>query len=86
MKQRKNKSSKKAQEDGLLKKIYDKVREKINSFDTFAQGPAPFNLGGKGKANTTIGGLISLVIKFVTITFFLSKLNDMVYFNNPSVS
>ena len=86
MRHTKNESSYKAQEDGLVEKLKGKVVAKINSYDTFAKGPSPFNLGGKGKATTTIGGLVSLVSAFVTLTFFLYKLNDMVFFENPTVS
>ena len=85
MRQRKNEHSNKAQADGLIKKLKHKLLEKINSYDAFAQGPSPFNLGGKSKATTTAGGLVSLVMKFVTATFFLYKLNDMVFFEYPTV-
>ena len=59
---------------------------KICAYDTFAGSAPPFNLGGKGKATTFLGGTVSLAIKIMSIAFFTMKLNEMIYFAGGSIS
>ena len=57
----------------------------VKGYDQFGQGPAPFNLGGVGKATSVPGGLVGMGIKFLTTTFFLFKLSEMTQFTKPLV-
>ena len=58
----------------------------MQSWDTFGVSPAPFNFFGKPKSTSLLGGFVAMTIKFVTTTFLLLKLNEMIYFSQPYVS
>lgn len=68
-----------------LVKLFDGILNQIRSHDTFGVGAPPFNFGGKGKAKSLPGGLVSSFIKALGLIFFIMKLNEMVFFSNPSI-
>lgn len=68
--------------DVLLNKFLTYIR----SQDTFGKGAAPFNLGGKGKANSVPGGIISSFIKYLAYIFLILKINEMMFFSKPAIT
>ena len=71
--------------DSPLVKVMNKFLNYVRSYDTFGVGAPPFNLGGKGKANSIPGGVISAFIKMLSLIFLILKLNEMIFFANPSI-
>ena len=66
-------------------KVYNSLLNYVRSHDTFGVGAPPFNLAGKGKANSIPGGLVSSFIKILSFIFLVLKLNEMIFFSSPSI-
>jgi hypothetical protein len=65
--------------------VWNAILNYIRSHDNFGVGAPPFNLGGKGKANSIPGGLVSSFIKILSFIFLVLKLNEMIFFSSPSI-
>ena len=57
--------------------LLDKIIAWVKSHDSFGTGPHPFNMEGRPKANSWLGGSVSMFIKFITATFFMFKVIEM---------
>ena len=69
----------------IVSRLITGVSGYIKSQDTFGVGAPPFNFGGKGKANSFPGGLVSSFIKVLSLIFLALKLNEMIFFSSPLV-
>ena len=69
----------------LVSRLVNGVLGYIRSQDTLGVGTPPFNFGGKGKANSVPGGLVSSSIKVLSVFFLALKINEMIFFSSPLV-
>ena len=61
----------------------DSISKTLQRLDFFGTPTPNFNLNGKSKINTTLGGCLSLVIVYITFLYSLIKFQHLVERHNP---
>ena len=55
----------------------------MRQIDRFGEPVPAFNIQGKDKVKTAFGGIVTLFVVFLTINYFINKLNSIVEKKNP---
>ena len=55
----------------------------MRRIDRFGEPIPAFNIKGRNKVTTTIGGFMTLMVMFLTLSYLTSKINSIVQKKNP---
>ena len=58
----------------------------LKKFDLFPGALPGFNIGGQQQVDSNTGGLVSISILFMVLTFALLKLEELISKSNPTIS
>ena len=80
-----NKKSEKKQKNEFWESKYS-VRSFLRECDIFGHPIPAFNIKGKDRVNTAIGGIMSAVIMTVTFGYAIKKFHQLILKENPIIS
>ena len=58
----------------------------LRQIDYFGEPIPAFNIKGKDKVTTAFGGIMTLTVMFFTLSYLISKINDIVEKKNPIIN
>ena len=58
----------------------------LRRIDRFGEPIPAFNIKGKDKVTTAVGGIMSLIVIFITLSYLTTKLNSIVEKKNPIIN
>ena len=70
----------------LARSLFRDVGERLRSLDHFDSSVPAFNLGGKERIKTRLGGLVSFGIMYTTFIFALLKMKHLQEYKSPSIT
>ena len=59
------------------------IMNTLRHLDRFGEPIPAFNIKGEDKVKTAFGGIVTLLVVFLTISYFINKLNAIVVKKNP---
>lgn len=58
----------------------------FRSIDRFGQPIPTFNISGKNKINTVVGGILSALILAITLSYFMGRLEGLITGSNQIIN
>ena len=55
----------------------------LRRIDRFGEPIPAFNVKGKNKVTTAVGGIMTLLVMFFTLSYLISKINSILEKKNP---
>lgn len=76
----------KNEKNGKSRRRTHKIPGLLERIDSFGQPLAAFNIGGQSTVNTTTGGILTLALATIVLTYSSIKLLQLIDKHNPNVS
>ena len=63
-----------------------KIKNVFKNLDNYGKEVPTFNLGGETRVSTVCGGIISVLVMILTLTYSIVKLTQLINKDNPNIN